>query len=206
MYGNTKNMMFNALNLNNDSIAVNQQLETPQQVKTGSLGLQDSFQELNDVIGLDKGKTTEMIGIIQEDEEDSRVYDETQFDPETGEDLGYYNEDGLADFNRNGIPDRDEFDINDSSTDSNTDDSATTTESDTEPEYEPDPEPRTNISGGTTEFAFPTWFSDSLKKGGMIAGLGVLGFIGYKVSDATGLIDKIKQSTKPDPKEKKKEE
>ena len=70
----------------------------------------------------------------------------------------------------------------------------------------PDPEPRTNISGGTTEFAFPTWFSDSLKKGGMIAGLGVLGFIGYKVSDATGLIDKIKQSTKPDPKKKAKEE
>jgi hypothetical protein len=196
MYGNTKNMMFNALNLNNDSIAVNQQLETPQRVKTGSLGLQDSLQDINKVIGLDKVKTTEMIGVIQE-EENSMTYTGTEYNPDV-EGSGYYNEDGLAD--------RDESTSTETSTDSNTDDSANTTESDTEPEYEPDPEPRTNISGGTTEFAFPTWFSDSLKKGGMIAGLGVLGFIGYKVSDATGLIDKIKQSTKPDPKEKKKEE
>tara|TARA_R110002012_G_scaffold61243_1_gene160652 strand:- start:1519 stop:2133 length:615 start_codon:yes stop_codon:yes gene_type:complete len=204
MYGNTKNMIFNALIQNNDSIAVNQQIETPQMIKTGTLGLQDSIQEINKVIGLDKVKTTEMIGVMQE-EENSMTYTGTEYDPDV-EGSGYYDEDGLADFNRNGIPDRDESTSTETSTDSNTDDSATTTESDTEPEYEPDPEPRTNISGGTTEFAFPTWFSDSLKKGGMIAGLGVLGFIGYKVSDATGLIDKIKQSTKPDPKEKKKEE
>jgi len=188
MYGNTKRMIFNALIQDNDSIAVNQQIETPQQVKTGSLGLQDSLQEINDVIGLDKIKTTEMIGVIQQEQEnsitrivenDEPTTDSTESTTETS---------------------------TETSTDSNTDDSATTTESNTEPEYEPDPEPRTNISGGTTEFVFPTWFSDSLKKGGMVVGLGVLGFIGYKVSDATGLIDKIKEAAKPDPKEKKKEE
>ena len=46
MYGNTKNMIFNALIQNNDSIAVNQQIETPQMIKTGTLGLQDSIQEM----------------------------------------------------------------------------------------------------------------------------------------------------------------
>lgn len=61
----------------------------------------------------------------------------------------------------------------------------------TEPEYQPEEEAKTNISGGTTEIGFPAWFENSLKKGGMIAGLGVLGFIGYKVADATGVIDKI---------------
>ena len=185
MYGNTKRMIFNALIQDNDSIAVNQQIETPQMIETGTLGLQDSLQEINDVIGLDKIKTTEMIGVIQEEQENSitRIVENDEPTTDSTEST------------------------TETSTDSNTDDSATTTtESDTEPEYEPDPEPRTNISGGTTEFAFPTWFSDSLKKGGMVVGLGVLGFIGYKVSDATGLIDKIKEAAKPDPKEKKKEE
>ena len=65
------------------------------------------------------------------------------------------------------------------------------TETETEPEYQPEEEAKTNISGGTTEIGFPAWFENSLKKGGMIAGLGVLGFIGYKVADATGVIDKI---------------
>ena len=199
MYGNTKNMMFNAFIQDRNLVEVNQQIETPQMIKTGTLGLQDSVQDINKVIGLDKVKTTEMIGVGQ-GEENSMISTGIDYNPDV-EGSGYYDEDGLADFNRNGIPDRDESTSTETSTDS-----ATATESDTEPEYEPDPEPRTNISGGTTEFAFPTWFSDSLKKGGMIAGLGVLGFIGYKVSDATGLIDKIKQSTKPDPKKKAKEE
>ena len=84
--------------------------------------------------------------------------------------------------------------------DSQTETETETETEQTEPEYQPEKDAKTNISGGTTEIGFPAWFENSLKKGGMIAGLGVLGFIGYKVADATGVIDKItekKPAAKP---------
>jgi|TARA_B100000282_G_scaffold286261_1_gene252608 hypothetical protein len=71
----------------------------------------------------------------------------------------------------------------------------------TEPEAEPEPEAKTQISGGTVEFALPEWFKDSFTKGAKVVGVGILGYVAFVVADRLGVADKISDALKSNKKD-----
>ena len=71
-------------------------------------------------------------------------------------------------------------------------------QTDSEPEAEPEPEAKTQISGGTVEFALPEWFKDSFTKGAKVVGVGILGYVAFVVADRLGVADKISDALKSD--------